>query len=99
VPLIANSETRLNAAVIDEWSLVHVSMGALAAALGMSGWTFVTLATAYEVVEFLHESPRGSWIFGSKRPEWDVNMVSDLAVAFGAYALTAWALRKPPVEE
>lgn len=87
-----------NRAVLDPWSLVHVGAGVGAAVVGMNPWLFVALATGYEVLEFQMEYPRGSPIFGTKKPEWGLNMVADLSLAFGAFALTRLAMgEKPPV--
>jgi len=88
--LLSSTEGRLNASVLDEWSIVHFGFGVLAAAVGMKGWTFIAAATIYELAEYAHEYPAGSPLFGSKHPEWDVNVVSDLAVAFAGFCLAAW---------
>lgn len=89
-PFFATSEARTNASVVDEWSLVHFGTGFLAGALGMNPWLYVFGHAGYEVVEFFHEYPRGSRIFGTKHEEWDVNMVSDLSIGFAGYVLARW---------
>lgn len=79
-----------NASVVDSWSLVHLGMGLLAGALGVNAWVFVVGAVGYEAAELVHESPSGSRLFGTKRPEWDVNMVSDIGVACAGFVLARW---------
>lgn len=87
-----------NRSVLDPWSLVHAGAGVAAATVNMNPWLFVALATGYEVLEYQLEYPRGNKLFGTKRPEWDLNMTADLGVAFGAFVLTRWILgEKPPV--
>ncbi len=80
--LIATTRDQGNVAALDSWSLVHFGTGVLWGLLGWNAWLFVFGHVAYEVGELIHESPSGSKIFGSKRPESDLNMVSDLSVAF-----------------
>lgn len=81
-PIIAE-----NTGLVDKWSLVHASFGAASAAVGMNPWLFMGIAVVYEALEFRHESPSGSRIFGTKGPESTENLIADLAVSFGAYAL------------
>ena len=89
-PLYAHSASRDVAAVFDEWTPVHVATGAAAATLQIPPWVYLGLAVAYEAIELAHEYPSGSWIFGSKAHEWDVNVLTDLASGFLGYALVAW---------
>lgn len=42
-------------------------------------------ALVYEVMEYLHEYPSGSELFGTKRPESIVNAVTDVAVFWVGY--------------
>lgn len=77
-----------NVGLIDQWTLVHAGTGVLAAYLGMNPWVFVGLSSVYELVEFWHESPAGSRLFGTKGPEATKNALTDLAAAFLAYAVT-----------
>lgn len=84
------STGRTNAAVLDAWSIVHFGTGLIFGAVGMNAWLYTIGHMAYEVAEYAHESPRGSILFGSKQPEWDVNMVSDMSVGFFGYALGRW---------
>lgn len=82
-----------NTGLVDKWSLVHAGFGASSAALGLNPWLFMGIAIAYEALEFRHESPSGSRIFGTKGPETTENLVADLAVSFAAYALVTFAKR------
>lgn len=95
-PFFASSSERNNAALFDEWTFVHIAAGAGAAALDMSAWEYMFASVIYEVGEHLHESPSGSRIFGTKGPEWDLNVLTDVAVGLGAYALTAWGMGRMP---
>lgn len=90
-PFVASITGRQNASALDEWSIVHTAVGLGAGLMGINAWIFLAGIGAYEVFEFLHESPRGSPIFGSKRPEWDANMVADIGVAALGYAWGKWA--------
>jgi hypothetical protein len=85
--VLAWSDERTNASALDEWSLVHFGLGLALGAFGANAWLFVLGNVAYEAAELAHESPSGSSLFGTKRPEWDVNMVTDLSVAFGGYVI------------
>ena len=76
-----------NGTPLDVWSLVHFGMGITSGAFRMNAWLFVGLNVLYEVGELVHESPSGSDFFGTKRPEADVNMVTDLSVAFAGYVI------------
>lgn len=86
-PIVARSEADGNVSPLDGWTLVHVGWGGLAGGLGMNPWAFMLATAAYEVLEFAHEHPSGSRIFGSKRPESAANMVMDVGVAAVAYGL------------
>lgn len=83
-----------NTGLVDKWSLVHASFGAASAAANLNPWLFMVIAIGYEALEFRHESPSGSRIFGTKGPETTENLVADLALSFGAYALVTF-LKKP----
>lgn len=89
-PLIARNASHGNVSPFDKWTLVHIAWGAGAGLGRLNPWAFLALTTVYEVVEFLHESPHGSKLFGSKRPESGVNMAADVGVAGVAYALGRW---------
>jgi hypothetical protein len=86
-PIVARSHEQSNVAPLDGWTLVHVAWGGIAGGLGMNPWAFLAATAAYEVLEFVHESPSGSTIFGSKRPESPANMLMDVGVAAVAYGL------------
>jgi hypothetical protein len=80
----------INAKMLDKWSAVHVATGLGAGAVGLSFPWAMGLAAAYEIVEYAHEWPKGSILFGSKRPESGINVVADLAV----FAVGWWLGRK-----
>ncbi len=85
--IIARSREDTNQAVFDAWSIVHVAWGAGAGGAGLNPWAFLALTGLYELLEFAHEYPNGSRIFGTKRPESGANMVADVGVAAVWYAL------------
>lgn len=80
----------MNQAPIDRWTTAHVVTGLGAGAVGLSFPWAMGLAAAYEVVEYAHEWPKGSVLFGSKRPESIANVATDLAV----FAAGWWIGRK-----
>jgi len=86
-PIVARSAAEGNVSPLDGWTLVHVAWGGLAGGLGLNPWAFMLATAAYEVLECAHESPSGSRLFGSKRPESPANMVMDVGVAAVAYGL------------
>lgn len=90
--LVARSSSDRNRAVFDGWTLVHIAWGSGAGALGLNPWAFLAATGAYEILEYVHEHPSGSRLFGTKRPESGANMVADVGVAALAYAV-ARALR------
>lgn len=76
----------VNEGILDSWTAVHALTGLSAGFSGVSAPLALGGAAAYELVEYAHEWPRGSVLFGSKRPESAQNVVSDLVV----YGLTYW---------
>lgn len=80
----------MNQTPVDGWTAVHVATGTAAGAVGLSFPWAMGLAAAYEVVEYAHEWPKGSVLFGSKRPESIANVATDLAV----FAAGWWLGRK-----
>ena len=80
-------------ALFDKWTAVHVATGAASGALGMPVWAYIVLGVGYELAEFAAESPRGSKIFGTKRPETAINVAGDF-VAGIAGNLLGQALRR-----
>lgn len=76
----------MNEGILDSWTAVHALTGLGAGFSGVSASLALGGAAAYELVEYAHEWPRGSVLFGSKRPESVQNVVSDLVV----YSLTYW---------
>lgn len=92
VPIVARSSADTNRAVLDAWTLVHAGWGIGAGAAGLPPWVFLAATGIYEVLEYVHEHPGGSKVFGTKRPETGANMVADVGVAALGYAV-ARALR------
>jgi len=86
-PIIARSSADGNVSPIDGWTAIHAAWGGIGGGLGMNPWAWLLVTAAYEVLEFAHESPSGSRLFGSKRPESAANMVMDVGVAAVAYGL------------
>jgi hypothetical protein len=84
---LARSEEQTNAAVFDGWSLVHVLTGTAAGLVGLGAWLYLAASLTYELVELYHESPSGSRLFGSKRPEDSSNLVADVGLGCLGYAL------------
>lgn len=75
----------MNTAAVDAWTVVHAATGFAAQRVGVSFGTYLALATLYEVVEWNLEYPRGSAIFGTKRPESFRNMATDLVAGAVGY--------------
>lgn len=89
-PLALAAEAELdvtNSAILDEWTPVHVMSGVLTGLTGLGPALAAGGAVAYEVLEFAHEWPKGSVLFGSKRPESLGNVLSDLVVFAAGYAV------------
>jgi hypothetical protein len=60
-----------NATPFDAWSLVHLASGVVLGAYGLPLPQTIAGLVAFEVIEWTIEHPRGSKIFGTKRP-WDM---------------------------
>ena len=71
---------------------MHAVAGAVAGASNISLLPFGALLVSFELFEHAIESPRGSKLLGTKRPETQVNVATDLAAALAVYALTRHAL-------
>jgi hypothetical protein len=86
VPSSLGADPReINANAFDPWSYVHAFSGVLFGACGVSApWSFGT-AAVYEIIEYAHEWPKGSVLFGSKRPESLLNIVTDMALFAGGW--------------
>lgn len=76
----------VNSDAVDPWSIVHFLTG-VAAGQVVSFPVYLGLATAYEVAEYAHEYPKGSAIFGSKRPESMTNIVMDMILGTLGYMI------------
>lgn len=84
----------LNKEPVDSWTIVHVLSGIAAGAVGLSPLTFAALSVGYEVLEYAHEWPKGSKLFGSKRPESGANIVVDLAANTLGFVVGAYLARR-----
>ncbi len=84
--LVCKVET--NATPFDAWSLVHLASGVVLGAYGLPLPQTIAGLLAFEVLEWTVEYPRGSKLFGTKRPESQVNVAADLGLALVGYALT-----------
>lgn len=82
----------INQSALDAWSAVHGLTGLSAGLWNLSPLAALGTAIAYEVVEYAHEWPRGSVLFGSKRPESPLNVATDLAI----YTAMYWLGSKSP---
>jgi hypothetical protein len=76
----------MNQELFDSWTAVHALAGLGVGLFGTSAPVALGGAVAYEALEYAHEWPRGSVLFGSKRPESVQNVVGDLVV----YGATYW---------
>jgi hypothetical protein len=84
------ADTSLNESPLDGWTVVHTAAGIASGAAGLSAPVSIAGAVAYEVVEYAHEWPKGSKLFGSKRPESGIN----IAVDIGVFVFGWWLGRK-----
>lgn len=80
-----------NVSPVDPWTLAHIATGAAAGAARVPIAAYVGIAVLYELVEWTMEYPRGSRIFGTKRPESAVNVAVDFAAGAAGYALGRYA--------
>ena len=76
-----------NTTAFDRWSLLHGAVGMAAGLARVNFWLFLGAISVYELVEFLMESPAGSKLFGSKKPESAVNMLTDLGIGISTYTV------------
>lgn len=76
-----------NESAVDWWTLAHVATGFVAARVGVPfGWYFL-LSVGFEAIEHQMESPSGSPVFGTKRPESRINVATDLVSGVAGYWL------------
>jgi hypothetical protein len=78
----------VNESPFDVWSLVHVASGVVLGAAGLSLPLTLVGLVGFEYLEWTLEHPSGSRIFGTKRPESQINVAADIGVALVAYSLT-----------
>lgn len=86
-------EDEINSGLVDKWSAVHALTGLSMGLLGIPPKLAIPGAVLYEVVEYAHEWPNGSTIFGSKGPESPQNLFGDMVLYTGGY-LAARKLRE-----
>lgn len=72
--------SEINSAMFDSWTIVHGLTGLGLGLLGVGPKLALPSAVAYEVIEYAHEWPKGSLLFGSKRPESFQNIAADLSI-------------------
>lgn len=77
-----------NQSMFDRWTPAHIAAGMLARHLGVSFQAYAVLSLGYEIVESQLESPGAkSRIFGTKRPETQMNVAGDMGAGFLGYYL------------
>ena len=72
----------------DAWTLMHTAVGIGAGATKVNPWIYTGAIIAYEVLE----NASATWsfrksIFGSSKPESDLNIVADIGVGLLGYVL------------
>ncbi len=82
-----------NVSPFDAWSFAHATTGAIAGAAGIPLWLYGVGMIVYEVVEYSAESPHGSPLFGTKRPESAVNVATDMGLGLASYGIARYLLR------
>lgn len=86
--LVAQSKAQQNRAVLDPWSLVHLSFGL---ATGLMDWrlrNLLLVATAYEAVEQVAERTGvGQRFFKTSGPENYANSAADVVLAVAGWYL------------
>lgn len=80
-------DIRTNETAIDAWSLVHASSGYVLGALAIPLPQTIAALIAFELLEWTLEHPSGSKLFGTKRPESQVNVACDIGLALVLYAV------------
>jgi hypothetical protein len=83
----SDSSIQMNATAFDAWSIVHFVWGLSSGLLKMNPWIWITLSVGYEAVEYAHEWPNGSVLFGSKEPETPINLIGDIGVESFGYVI------------
>ena len=79
--VLARKKSEQNAAVVDPWTLVHLSTGLALGLMNIPYGRSLAAAAAYEVVEqFVQRGERGQTLFKVSGPEVPLNAVADVAV-------------------
>lgn len=73
-----------NKDAIDPWSLLHFLVG-VAGGQVLSFPAYLGALAVYEAIEFAHEYPKGSVIFGSKMAESGENVIFDTILGVAGY--------------
>lgn len=77
----------INKSPIDAWSFIHFLTG-IAAGQVLKFPTYAALVASYEVLEYAHEFPRGSRLFGTKKPESLENIIMDSIAGLLGYVIS-----------
>jgi hypothetical protein len=80
-------EMRTNETPFDAWSLVHIASGYILGVLAVPLPQTLAGLVAFELLEWTLEHPSGSRMLGTKRPESQINVATDIGVALVAYGL------------
>lgn len=75
----------MNRALLDVWSIAHAATGVGVGVAGIRPGHAAAGAILFEIAEHTHEWPKGSKLFGTKRPESLVNVIGDFAAFAGGY--------------
>ena len=88
--LVAFHHEDQNAALLDPWSLVHLSVGLFAGLIGVGAIPSLAVATAYEAFEqFAERQPWGSKIFRTSGAETPQNIALDLGLFMAGWWMGA----------
>ncbi len=77
----------LNKTPIDWWTPMHFGSGLVVGLLGVPFWAAVAITVGYEVLEYYHETPSGSLLFGSQSVETPLNSTIDVAAYLAGWSL------------
>ena len=90
--VLARRKSEQNAAVVDPWTLVHLSTGLAFGLMNIPYGRSLAAAAAYEVVEqFVQRDERGQSLFEVSGPEAPLNAVADVVVfSLGHWFGSAW---------
>ena len=83
-----------NKSLVDSWTISHVVLGGLSNLVGLSYLQYLAGAAAFELLEHSIESPKGSPLLGTKRPESPMNVAGDLIAGSTGYFIAQGILKK-----